>query len=236
VIALVTGAAWAAMPPGFTTPGAQPAHTATMEAAALLDADRTYGQGRLLVATHVRRLALDFELTGLAGTGSSGWSELAAGTYRGGVRVLFGPPKVPMALGVGLRMDVGATAGSWILRGGHARQGPLPSATFDLSTGPTETPFGMRVELGLGMATGETEPLQLGGSGVSASKTWHIVGPLDVVTEGEVVVDATPIALRAGPRLRIANHLVVDAALHVPLLLMFEHPVLVPALAVRGAL
>lgn len=64
----------------------------------------------------------------------------------------------------------------------------------------------------------------------------ELAGPLAVLAEAELVVDATPLAVRAGARLAASRHLSVDVALHVPVVLMFAHPVLVPALAVRGEL
>ncbi len=230
----LTSLAAAAPAPGFTTPGGEAAHRATVEVSAMVDDDRTYAQARLLGATHVAGLGVDVELVGLAGTGASSWSEARAGTFRVGVRAHFGPEAARMALGVALRDGLSPEApGFWVLRGAHARQGLLPSITFDLSAGPERAPFGVRFELGLTPTAYDVEG-KFAGSGFSVAQVLPLGGPLALLLEAEALLDDTPLALRTGPRLTL-GHVTVDAAVHVPILLMVEHPVFVPVLAVRGA-
>lgn len=234
MIALVASA-WAASAAGFTTPGAEPTHAVALQVAGLFDADRAYGQARLLGQVHLGRLGFDAELTGLAGTGTTHWSDAGLGALAVGVRGFFGGPKVQHALGVAMRSSFADTGVSfWVLQGAHAQQSPSVSLTWDVTAGPERAPFSLRMTVGFGTTELDDGPEEFAGTGLSALKVVPFGPVAALLLEANLAVDPTPVAVRVAARVQPGDTWTLDAGVQVPVLLMVSHPVLVPALSLRG--
>lgn len=225
---------------GFSTPGARVEHSAGVQVAALFDADRTYAQGTLLVSTHWRNLGLDVDVVGLAGTGTSNWSDAGLGSIRVGVRAFFGYVGFQNAIGVDLRSGFEAPrVGFWVTRYADALTVYTPRLTWDLTLGPGAAPLSMRLTLGYSPTTSGLDGVPVflgGGTGLSVSKLVPLAPRWDVLAEAELLVDGTPFSVRGGARWHPGDHWAVDAIVGVPMPLFFTHPVFLPALQARGEL
>lgn len=236
MIALLSAALAAPSASGFTTPGALPATAATLQVAGLVDADRAYGQARLVGQVQVGRLAYDIELNGLAGTGTTHWGDVGLGTFAVGVRGFVAAGPVHHALGVHVRGQLPERVAFWVLAGAHARQPLAAGVTWDFTVGPVRAPLSVRITLGLGQAPVEDATEPMAGTGVSAMKVVPLGDRVGLLVEAHVAVDATPVALRVAARLYPAEAWTLDAGVQVPVILMVTHPVFVPALSLRGEL
>ena len=225
---------------GYSTPGVRVDHRGAVQIAALFDKDRTYVQGTLLVSTHWRNLGFDLDLVGLAGTGSTNWSDAGVGSLRVGVRAFFGDAGFENAIGVDLRMAYAEPkVGFWVTRYADAFAVYSPRLTWDITLGPLVAPLSLRAAVGYSPTTSGIDgvPAFLGaGSGLSISKLIPVARRWDVLTEAELIVDGTPFSVRGGARWHPGGHWTVDALVSVPMPLMFTHPAFLPALQVRGEL
>ncbi len=225
---------------GFSTPGGERGHSAAIQLAALFDEDRAYGQATLLMSTHWRNLGVDVEINGLAGTGTTNWEDAGLGTLRVGVRAFFGGPGLRQAIGVDYRAALpGPAVSFWVVHAAEAFVIANPRLTWDLTMGPGDAPFSLRVTVGYSPGSfGAPNPGVIvgAGTGVAATKLLPLSPSWALLFEAEAIFDETPFSVRAGGRWAHGDRWSVDALVSVPLVLFFEHPVLVPAIQVRGAL
>lgn len=235
---VLVAAALAATPAGFATPGALPTNAAALQVGALFDAERAYGQARVELAGHWRAIGLDVELSGLAGSGTAGWSDEGLGSMRVGVRGFFGSPTFRNALGIDLRTSFAdtPTVSFWVFRSTDARSSLVPRITWDMTTGPEASPFSLRLALGYGIGYVGDDLTQFSGTGLDLTKLFAVGDHWAVLTEATLAIDGTPFELRAGARYRPDPHWTVDALVQLPVDLMLVHPVFLPAVQVRGEL
>lgn len=223
---------------GFSTPGADPAHAAALQAAAMLDGERTHAQASLLLSTRWRSLGLDVDVVGLAGSGISGWSDAGVGSIRVGVRAFTGRPGFRHAIGLDFRTGwEEPRVGFWVTRSADALAVYLPRLTWDFTVGPAGAPLSLRVSLGAS-ATGFADPdtRTLLGTGVSVAKLVPFGERWQALLEAELLADDTPLSVRGGARWHPTEHWEVDALVSVPVVLFLAHPVFVPAVQLRGVL
>jgi hypothetical protein len=201
-----------------------------------MDDSRRYGQARVIGQAQLGPVGLGADVSVLTGSGVSGWEDTRPGTVRLDARVFCTSRGESHALGVGVRGNFSLEVGFWVLQGADARQRFAPLLTWDVSVGEATHALSVRAQLGFAAAEGSTASAGLEGSGLHVLKVWPLAARWGVLTEGALQLDPTPIAVRAAARFSPVPSWTCDLGVQLPVLLLIEHPAVLPILSVRGAL